>query len=110
MSRVVVESHPGHRYIGQLNSGDDLLQGLLSVCRNLDLRCATVRATGVLNEVSLVNYDPGGRAMGTPRTFRTPVMLLSGEGVLAERRAGAALGHPHRVHDVLDTGTPARGA
>src|SRR5918997_1730056 len=39
-----------------------------------------------------------------------PRPLALRRAVLAERRAGAALGHPHRVHDVLDAGAPARGA
>src|SRR4051812_28420130 len=39
-----------------------------------------------------------------------PRRLALGRAVLPERLAGAALGDAHRVHDVLDTGAPTRGA
>ena len=86
MSRIVVESHKGRRILGQLGPGEDLLGGLLGVCRKQRVRAGAVRISGVLQDLALANYDGAGKGMSVPRTFRGAVMLLSGEGVVAEHK------------------------
>lgn len=86
MSRIVVESHKVRRILGQLGPGEDLLGGLLGVCRKYRVRAGSLKITGVLQDLALANYDGAGKGMGVPRTFRGAVMLISGEGVIAEHK------------------------
>ena len=72
--------------MGQLGPGEDLLGGLLGLCRKHLVRAGTIRVTGVLQDLALANYDGAGKGMGVPRTFRGAVMLVSGEGVVAEHK------------------------
>jgi predicted DNA-binding protein with PD1-like motif len=86
VSRIVVESHKGRRILGQLGPGEDLLGGLLGICRKHRVRAGSLRVTGVLQDLALANYDGAGKGMTVPRTFRGAVTLVSGEGIVAEHR------------------------
>ena len=84
MSRLLVESRPTRRVVGQLSQGEDLLQGLLSICKDLKIRCAEVRATGVLEDFAVSHYERSNRTMGSARQFRGPLQLLQTSGILSE--------------------------
>ena len=61
--------------------------------------------------VAAVLPGQGDHVGGQPLfVFRAPRHLALRRAVLTEHHTGAALGHPHRVPDVLDAGAPARGA
>ena len=84
MPRLVVESQKTRRIVGQLNQGEDLIQSLQAICHDRRVRCGTVQATGVLDELSLSHYDRSGRAMGLPRQFRASMQLLLATGTITE--------------------------
>ena len=67
--------------------------------RNLAIAIAAI-LSGQLNDV-------GGQPL---LVFRAPQYLTLRRAMLAERRTSAALGDMQVMSDVLDTGTPARGA
>ncbi len=84
MSRLLVESRPTRRVVGQLSQGEDLLTGLLSICNDLKIRCAEIRAAGTLEDLSVVHYERPNRTMGPARQFRGPLQLLQTSGILSE--------------------------
>jgi predicted DNA-binding protein with PD1-like motif len=84
LPRRIGESQQSRRILGQLNRGEDLLQGLLSVCQVRGVRCALVAAYGVVDELQLACYDAEGRGMAKPRKLRGAVQLLQAKGILAE--------------------------
>ena len=67
--------------------------------RDLAVAVAAIE-TGEFNDV-------GGQPL---LVFRAPRRLALGRAMLAERRASATLGDMQVMADMLDTGTPARGA
>ena len=77
--------------MGRLAGGEDLLQGLLSVCHAQKVRCATLSGSGVLEELAIAHYDASSRAIGKPRWFRTPMQLLALTGTLTEHEGKADL-------------------
>lgn len=84
MPRRIEESQQSRRILGQLNRGEDLPQGLLSVCQVRGVRCALVAAYGVVDELQLACYDAEGRGMAKPKKLRGAVQLLQAKGILAE--------------------------
>ncbi len=91
MSRIVVQSLEGRRIVGQLGPGEDLLGGLLGVCRKYNVRAGQVTVTGVLQDLALANYDVSGKGMGAAKTFRGAVTLISGQGLVGELRGKSDL-------------------
>jgi predicted DNA-binding protein with PD1-like motif len=84
LRRLLVENRQTRRLVGQLSQGEDLIQGLLSICQERRVRCATVQVVGVLDELAVSHYDRSGRAMGQPRQFRSCLQLLWASGTVAE--------------------------
>ena len=84
MRRLLVESRQTRRVIGQLSQGEDLIQGLLSICHDRQLRCGQIQVSGVLDELTVCHHDRAGRAMGQARVFRTPLQLVWASGLLCE--------------------------
>ena len=84
MSRLVAESRAVRRIVGQLEPGEELIHGLLSVCGSRNVRCGLIRASGVLEELSVVHYEPPRKAMGEPVRFRGPMSLVWASGSLSE--------------------------
>jgi len=72
--------------VGQLSQGEDLLQGLLSICSEHKIRCAEIRASGTLEDISVAHYERPNRQMGKARQLRGPLQLLQCSGVLSELR------------------------
>lgn len=84
MSRLVAESQSVRRVIGGLDVGEDLLRGLLSVCKSKNVRCGLLSATGVLKSLAVQHYETGRKALGHPVVFQGPLNLLSATGSLSE--------------------------
>ena len=84
MSRLVVESQRARRIIGRLDPGEDLLRGLLSVCKSCNVRSGLIRASGVLESLSVAHYEPARKAMSEPAQLKGPLTLLSATGSLSE--------------------------
>lgn len=84
MEHLVAQSRNIHRLVGQLDRGQDLHQGLLSVCEGRQIRCCTIQATGVLETLALSHYEPSNRSMGPARHFRGSMMMLGTNGLLCE--------------------------
>ena len=84
MSRLVAESQSVRRVIGRLDVGEDLLRGLLSVCKSRNVRCGLIQATGVLEKLTVAHYEPARKAMGRPLEFGGPLALLAATGTLSE--------------------------
>jgi predicted DNA-binding protein with PD1-like motif len=57
---------------------------LLTICHERQIRCATVQATGVLDELSVAHYDRTARSLGQPRLFRSSLHLLAASGSISE--------------------------
>ena len=89
MSRLVVESHPTRRIVGQLGPGEDLRQGILAICQERRVRCAFLRLSGVVEELALAHYDRSSRSMGQPRTFRRPLQSGAHPGLRFDAAAEA---------------------
>jgi predicted DNA-binding protein with PD1-like motif len=70
--------------VGQLTRGQDLYRALLAVCQERSVRCASVQAQGVVDEVELACYEADDRAMGRPRRLSGVSQLLSATGLVAE--------------------------
>jgi hypothetical protein len=49
------------------------------------VRCGTIHATGVLDELSITHYDRQGRTLGPARQFRSPMHLLLASGNISEQ-------------------------
>ena len=64
--------------------GEDLLRGLLSVCKSKNVRCGLLSATGVLKSLAVQHYETGRKALGQPVLFQGPLNLLSATGTLSE--------------------------
>ena len=64
--------------------GEDLLRGLLSVCKSQNVRCGLIRATGVLKKLAVQHYDSATKALGKPALLEGPLTLLSATGALSE--------------------------
>ena len=84
MSRLVAESQSVRRIIGRLDVGEDLLRGLISVCKSRNVRCGLIQATGMLEKLTVAHYEPARKAMGQPLEFGGPLALLSATGTLSE--------------------------
>jgi predicted DNA-binding protein with PD1-like motif len=61
-----------------------LNQALLTICHERQIRCATVQATGVLDELSVAHYDRAARSLGQVRLFRSSLHLLAASGTISE--------------------------
>lgn len=83
MPRLVVESTQSRNIVGQLERGDELIAALLEICDEHDVRCATFRCSGWLEDVVLVHRDPG--QIGAPRQLHGPLQVVSATGTLSER-------------------------
>ncbi len=64
--------------------GEDLLRGLLSVCKDHNVRCGLIRATGVLKSLSVQHHDSARKAPGQTLSLSGPLQLLSATGALSE--------------------------
>jgi predicted DNA-binding protein with PD1-like motif len=84
LRRLLVESRQTRRIIGQLSQGEELIQGLLSICHDRRLRSGQIQVSGILDELSVCHHDRAGRAMGQARVFRTPLQLVWASGLLCE--------------------------
>lgn len=91
MPRFLVESRQTRRIVGQLSQGEDLIHALQTICQERKIRCATIQANGVLDELTLAHYDRPGRAMGPARQFRSPMQILSAMGTISEEGGKAQL-------------------
>ncbi|MCA9665278.1 MAG: DNA-binding protein [Myxococcales bacterium] len=84
MSQLVIESREGRRIVGRIAHGEELHKRLLEVARRANVRAATLRGQGVIEDVSLAHYDRSSRAMGKARRLRGACTLLSLEGSISE--------------------------
>jgi len=91
LSASIVESRSGRRIIGRLVAGEDVIERLLAVIAETEVRAATIQLSGVVDELALVHYDRGARAMGKARWYRAPLSIISCSGTLAERDGKADL-------------------
>ena len=57
MARLVVQSNRSRRILAQVSGGEELLSAILSICKELQVRCAWVNASGALELLEL--EDPG---------------------------------------------------
>ncbi len=78
-------SRTGRMILGRLEKGDDLVDGLLEVCRKFSVRCAEVRAVGALSEVVLTAYDQRLRTYETGRRFVGDLEVVSLLGNVTEK-------------------------
>jgi predicted DNA-binding protein with PD1-like motif len=70
--------------VGQLSQGEDLIHALQTICHERRIRCGTIQANGVLDELTICHYDRPGRTMGPARQFRSPMQILSATGTISE--------------------------
>lgn len=84
MSRTVAESQSVRRVVGALDMGEDLLRGLLSVCKDHSVRCGLIRATGVLKSLSVQHHEMARKGPGLTLALDGPLNLLSAAGALSE--------------------------
>ncbi len=78
-------SRSGRMILGRLERGDDLLKGLIEVCRKFSVRCAEVRAIGALSEAVLTAYDQKLRTYETGRRFFGDLEIVSLLGNVTEK-------------------------
>jgi predicted DNA-binding protein with PD1-like motif len=81
LARLVVESKRSRRIVAQLGRGDELAAAIIGICKEHQVRCATVTATGALELLELADpVRPEG-----PRALHGPAHLLRAGGTIAER-------------------------
>jgi uncharacterized protein len=92
-----VASHHTRIIIGRLTRGSDLLRGLLEVCAQRQVRCASVTALGAVETAEVSHYDVRNKHYHPPRKLAGPLEILSLTGNLTENQGELA---PH-VHVTL---------
>ena len=83
MPGLVVESTEARNIVGQLAQGDDIITALGQVCREQNVRCASLRCGGWLEDVLLVHRAPGEPAIA--RQLEGPLQVVSATGTISER-------------------------
>ncbi len=71
--------------MGRLDKDQDLLQGILEVCRKYSVRCAEIRALGALREVEIAVYDQRRKDYLTSKKFAGDLEILNATGNVSER-------------------------
>jgi len=91
---ITVASHESRTILGRLDRGVDLLDGLLEVCRQRQVRTGTVVALGAMQSVEVTHYDVVHKQYRPGRRLVGPLEILSAVGNLSERDGELAL-HLH---------------
>lgn len=81
MARFVVQSSRSRRIVAQVAEGEELLGAILSVCKEAQVRCARVSASGALELLELADPEQPGRALA----LHGAAQLLYAGGLVAER-------------------------
>lgn len=82
---VLVEHHATRRLTGRLERGCELIAALTTLCRQRELRDATLRATGVVDEVELSAILAASGQPGPTRRYGSHFGLVHCDGRLVER-------------------------
>jgi uncharacterized protein len=91
---ITVASHECRTILGRLDRGVDLIDGLLEVCRQRQVRTGTVVALGAMESVEVAHYDVANKRYRAGRNLEGPLEILSAVGNLSERKGELAL-HLH---------------
>lgn len=91
---ITVASHECRTILGRLDKGADLIDGLLEVCRQRQVRTGTVVALGALQAVEVAHYDTAHKRYRPGRKLEGPLEILSAVGNVSEREGELAL-HLH---------------
>jgi len=91
---ITVASHECRTILGRLDKGADLIDGLLEVCRQRQVRTGTVVALGALQAVEVVHYDTAHKRYRPGHKLQGPLEILSAVGNVSERDGELAL-HLH---------------
>ena len=81
---ITVASHECRTIIGRLDKGADLVDSLIEVCRQRQVRTATVVALGALQSVELAHFDTANKRYGPVRRLIGPLEILSAVGNVSE--------------------------
>jgi predicted DNA-binding protein with PD1-like motif len=81
LARFVVQSSRSRRIVAQISEGEELLDAILSVCKEAQVRCARVSASGALELLELADPEQPERALA----LHGAAQLLHAGGLVAER-------------------------
>lgn len=81
MARFVVQSSRSRKIVAQISEGEELLDAILSVCKEAQVRCARVSASGALELLELADPEQPERALA----LHGAAQLLHAGGLVAER-------------------------
>jgi predicted DNA-binding protein with PD1-like motif len=88
---LVAMSQRSRRFVGRLDRGQEISSTLRALCKEHDVRCGEIRATGLLTSVEIAPYDREARGYGAPRRFRAFFELVSLHGTIATRAGETTL-------------------
>lgn len=81
---ITVVSHECRTILGRLDKGSELMDSLIEVCRQRQVRTATVVALGALQSAEVAHYDIVNKRYGPTRTLLGPLEILSAVGNVTE--------------------------
>ena len=74
---IFMQSRKTRRFIGRLNTGQEIITSLRAVCTEQQIRCGEMRATGFLTDVVLEVFDHGQRRYRPVVLGSVPYQLTS---------------------------------
>lgn len=81
----VVESRHARRFVVRIDRAEEVLGSIKRLCESERVRAGWIRATGHLEWVELVHWDPERESETRPRRLQGPLLALALEGSVSMR-------------------------
>lgn len=85
---IITQTHKRRTFIGSMNAGTDLIEGLKSICVDNTIFCGVFTAVGYLRDVTMRSFDAGRKRYYDPTTHEGVfhAVSLRGNISLVERQ------------------------
>lgn len=94
---ILTQSEVRRRFVGRLDTGNELVSTLSDACRQHHVACAEIHGSGYLRKARLVHYDATTMETSVPESFiQGPLTIAAAHGT-ASQRDGDTVVHLHAV-------------